>query len=630
MRKFGKMPVLFAGFIIVLFFLILAAPPSEAQVNQPFQNDTSRFLPNPNNFQQNGWQVSFEKLNQEDRNFNSVSVRGYRMLIDLESSPKTALAFNITVSLMRPGNVIDEKRGMEVSNAHLIYQQFFDSCAFDHAIPAKQSVYGDESFEAAKDFDKYRIVIRRGQYLIDIAGTDLMPDRQDKPSLLQVAHYFAYFSDARIFGARISLLRPMQAFDDSTVPMVAGKKIVVYGAVEVEKNVPFPSNYQFAMMLEGNCTRQKVYSLLLGEKGKTVFGPAGDTDDGSIWREEYAEPVPLTPELRNILSIPENPGYSTYLYRFFIDPALTEVYDNYVFRVNLFDPNGSKLRELALVIPAVSSARLRVAVLPLPVGFWAPGKDWKLEEPGWINKIGDQGWKMDSYLNFMSNLPEEAKAGFMRKPVADLLRKQLPKSHGKIKYLENTTKARYFLYGIMPLAEEKLEFDVLEEFPEDLTVDPNTDDIAKITQSLNAWMEKHPKYDRVIAVVPGNNPAKGGVSFNMDNDAGIQFWYRKKAAIVSVDATPKQFARALAQTFGAIDENLPVDAKAPTEDLLGKPINKPLGAENGDIITNGFWAAKNQFMGTSVKPVNSIMGLKEPAWIPKSVYKGIIRELIPQ
>jgi hypothetical protein len=380
-------------------------------------------------------------------------------------------------------------------------------------------------------------------------------------------------------------------------------------------------------MMEGRCTRQKLYSVLLGEKNKTVFGPCGDTDDGSTWREEYAEPVPLTPELRNIFAIPENPRYGTYLYRFFIDPALTEVTDNYIFRVNIFDPSGSKLREAVLVPPAVSSGRLRVAVIPLPVGYWSAGKNWKIEEPGWVNKLGDQGWKMDSYLNFMSNLPDEAKPPFMRKPVADYLRKQLPKSKGKMKYEENVKKARYFLYGVMPLAEEKLEFEVYEDFPEDLVLEPHPDDIGKITQALNIWMEKHPKFDRVIAVVPGKSPTKGGVSFNMDNDAGMQFWYRRKAAIVTVDSSPRQFARALAQTFGAIDEFLPPDAKAPTEEALGKPINKPVGVDVGDIITNGYWAAMKQFMGTSMKPVNSIMGLKDPAWIPKSVYNGIIREL---
>lgn len=587
--------------------------------------DTSRFFPRPEDFGIPGWQINFQNLNQESRNFLSSSNKGYSFIIDLETSPRTAYTFSVTITLVRPGMGVDPKRGVQVPISEMYYHQFYESASIMHFMPAERSHYGDQSFEAAKDYDKYKILIRRGDYLIDIAGTDLLPDRMDKPPVRDVAHLIAAFIDSRIFGARIGLFRPVQVLNDPSVPFVAGKKMVVYAAVEVEQGREIPKGYMMVINVGMRGFRQLAYQLPLSVKGKTVFGEAGPATDGALWTEEYGEPVEITPQRRAFFNIPHSPGYDTYLYRFYLDPVQPDFYSNYIFKVHLAAPSGTKLWDHIFEVPVKPSGTLITAIIPLPVGYWAYPKDWTVDKWSWITKMEDQAWKRQSYINLMAELPEEAREKFTPKPIADYLRKHLVTSKGQRVYNEKAKEAGEFLMGAFPIAEESFEIHIYEDIPEDIAVDPHTNDMTVITAALELWLKKHPRFDRVIGVVPGSNPIKGGVAFHMDRDTGMQFCYGKKAAVVSVDAPAFQFAHDLAHTFGAVDEFLEADQVRRVSGV--KQINTPIARPQGHHVIQGYWAAKQQFMGTPLKPIGSIMGLQEPAWITPEVYKGILEQL---
>jgi len=628
-NKKSSIPVLIALILaLAITFIALGHAFAQQNTDNTAGIDTSRYFPDPQDFGISGWQVNFQHFNQESRVFASSSNRGYRMLVDMNSAPKTALTFNVTIALLRPGTIRDKKRGMEVSNAHFVFRQLFDMCTMGHYMPAKISQFGDESLEAAKDYDKYRIIIRRGQYIVDIVGTDNLPARTDKPSLQAASHFFAHFIDSRIFGARVGLFKPIQVLDDPRVPMVAGKRIVIYSSVEVEKDVKLPAHFNLTLNVRNQGFRQSSYAIPLGVEGKTVFGPAGPDDDGSLWSEEYGEPVELTPENRAFFKITDNPKYSTYLFRYFLDPAKSNRYGNYIFGINIIAPSGSKLKEQVYKRPVFSTRKLRIAIIPLPVGYWAPGKDWKIEDWLWLSKLGDQAWKRQSYIGFVASLPEDMRMNYAPKKVADFLRKRLLTSKGQRSYNEKTKEAREFLMGTFPVAEENFEIYISEEFPEDLKIEPHPTEVRNICLALDKWLEKHPRFDRIIGVVPGGTPLKGGVGFYLDDDAGRQFWYRKKSAVVSIDAPTFQFAHELARTFGAVDEFMEAGTEKPSSGYSLPPINRAVGMEGGNLITNGYWPAKIEFMGTPLKSINSIMGKREPAWITKDVYNGILKQLV--
>ena len=614
--------------VMALFtFLVLLFSVAFAQAI-PENTDTSRFLPRPEDFPMKGWQVNFEHLNKENRNIISTSNRGYRYLVDMETSPKTALTFNVTVSLLRPGTVIDQKRGMEVSNSQAVFQRVFDMSAMNHYMPSQKSKWGDESFEAAKDYNKYRIVIRRGQYLIDIVGADMLPANPNKPSVKDVAYYFAYFLDSRVFGARIGNFKVIQALDTPRVPMIAGKRMVVYATVEIESTEKLPKNFLLNLNVANQGFRQTSYQIPLGLKAKTQFGPAGSISDGALWSEEYGEPVEITPVEKAVMGIVDNPNYSTYLYRFFLDPAKTMRVGDYVFRINIIDSSGSKLREHIVKKPVFSPRKVRIAIMPLPIGYWAPAKDWRVEEWGWLSKLNDEAWKRQSYISFVASLPEDKRKDFVPKKVADFLRKHLLTSKGQRRYKEKVKEAKEFMMGVMPVPDENFEVYIYEEFPDDLVVEPHPDSIRTITGALDKWLEKHPRFDRVIGVSPGGNALHGGVKIFLDDDAGRQFWYQKKSIVLSVHAPTYHFAKELARTFGAVDEYMEPGTEKPPGIHPAPPINRAVGIEGGDMVTNGYWPAKETFMGTPLRPVGSIMGKKEPAWIPANIYNGILKQLL--
>ncbi len=615
--------------VIIFLLMILSFEQAFAQISgNELDTDTSRFFPEPQEFQTGKWQINFQKFNTQSRNFHSSSNRGYRMLVDLNSSPKTALTFNVTITLVREGTMIDEKRGRTVPNVHYVFRKFLNMSSMGHYKPAELSKFGDESFEAMKDYDKYRIFIRRGQYLIDIIGMDNLPDRKDKPNVQQVSRYLAYFIDSRIFGARIGKFRPIQALDNRNIPMISGKRMVIYSTVEVQKKEKFPSNYLLTVTVGMQGFRQTSYAIPLGLKGKTIFGSAGSTTDGALWADEYGEPVPMTEDLKNYFGILDNPNYETYLYRFYIDPKKHNRIGNYIFKVNIIDPNGSKLREHVFKYPLQRTKKLRIAIMPLPIGYWAHAKDWKVDEWSWISRLGDQAWKRQSYISFVASVPEEEREKFMPKPLGDYLRKHLFTSKGKRRYEEKAKEGKEFLMGAFPIDEENFEIYVYEEFPEDLKIDPQPKDIKKICSALDKWREKHPRFDRVIGISPGSNPLQGGVSFYLDNDTGRQFWYRKNSVVISTYAPAFQLAHDLAHTFGALDEYPDTDPGKPAGGYMLPPLNKPVGVEGGSMVNDGYWPAKEKFMGTPLRPVNSIMGIKEPAWIPGDIYKGIMKQLV--
>lgn len=615
--------------IIIIFLMIISFEHVFAQISgNELDADTSRFLPEPQEILMGKWQINFQKFNVQSRNFHSSSNRGYRMLVDLNSSPKTALTFNITITLVREGTIIDEKRGRTVPNVHFVFRKFFDMSSMGHYMPAQLSKYGDESFEAMKDYDKYRIFFRRGQYLIDIIGTDNLPDRKDKPDVQQVSRYLAYFIDSRIFGARIGIFRPIQVLDSRNIPMISGKRMVIYSTVEVQKKEKFPSNYLLTVTVGMQGFRKTSYSIPLGLKGKTIFGPAGSTTDGALWADEYGEPVPLTKDFKSYFGILNNPNYETYLYRFYIDPKKPDRIGDYIFKVNLIDPNGSKLREHVYKYPLQRTRKLRVAIMPLPIGYWSHAKDWKVDEWSWISRLGDQAWKRQSYISFVASVPEGEREKFLPKPLGDYLRKHLFTSKGKRRYEEKVKEGKEFLMGAFPIDEENFEIYVYEEFPEDLKITPHLKDIKKICSALDKWREKHPRFDRVIGISPGSSPLRGGVSFYLDNNTGRQLWYRKNSVVISVYAPAFQFAHDLAHTFGALDEYPETDPAKPAGRYTLPPLNKPVGVESGAMVNNGYWPAKEIFMGTPLRPVNSIMGIREPAWIPGDIYKGIMKQLV--
>lgn len=593
--------------------------------------DTSRYFPDVEHFEQTqGWQITNRKVNLHSRQAESQTIMNYRYLVDMQSAPRTALSFQVAVTKIRHAEIPEPRTGTLITRAQYAYSKMYESSQVGYFRGAEPAKYGDESFTARKDSNSYHVFVRRGDYLIDIRGADILPNRYDKPSVEKVAHYIADFIDSRIFGVRIGIFKPIQVLNDKNVPLIAGKKMVIYATVETERDRELPDNYVFKVKVGRRGFNRTSYDFPLDLSTSSNFDPVGDTTDGVLWEHEHVEPVKIDRVHASFFRIKQESEYRSYMYRLFLDPIKPDFYGDYVFRVTVVDQQtGSKLREHVYRVPCRQSKKLRIAVMPLPVGYWAPPDRWKVEDWSWMSKLGDQGWYRTSFIGMVAPLPENIQKKFTMYPrVRKYLLKNLPKSRGKRRYMDLTRKGRDFLKAVMPVAEENLEFYIYDRFPEDLVVEPHPTEVRLIVKALERWRKKHPRFDRVIGIAPGSNPLEGGVSFYLENDAGRQFWFKKNNIVISVNAPAFQFAHDIAHTFGAYDEWMPRDSEMDTLKQFTKPINKPLGTDSGQLVSNGYWPQKKKFMGTPQRSVNSIMGIEDPAWIPANVYKGILKKLM--
>lgn len=617
------------AFKIFIFLMLFVATYSLSKITvnamtTPALVDTTRYFPKPHNFPQlEGWQITNKKTNLATRQFESQTVMGYRYIVDKGTAPRTALSFQVVVTKLRGGSFSDPKTGMTISRANYVYQNQFKLCREDFLRAAKPLKFGDQSFDAVRDRDKHLIFIRRGDFLIDIRGADTMPSYKSKPKVKDVAFFLAEFIDSRIFGARIGLVRPIQVFNNPKIQMVAGKKMVVYVSVETEKNQPFPENYLLKVKVGERGFKKQAYAIPLGSKEKTEFDPVTNDTDGPVWDKEYGEQTPITRTERACFRLKKEREYDTRLYRFFLDPVDPQFYGDYVFRVTIENPeSGSKLRETVVKMPTRPSKSFKIAIMPIPVGYWTPAEHWDVEDWAWISKLGDQGWKRKSFIYFTAPLPEHVQMKYRMYPrVKKYLRKHLITSKGQKRYQEKITDSRQFLKAVFPLAEENFEIYTYDDFPRDIEVEPHPDSPEKILKALKKWHSKHPRFQRVIGVVPGGNPMKGGVKFYLDDATGQNLWLKKKYILLNVNAKDFQLAHEVAQSLGAADEWTPPAAKKKTG--WNRPMNSPVGEPGGQVVVNGYWVQQKKFMGTPIKPINSIMGKIKPAWIPENVYKGL-------
>ncbi len=601
---------------IFVFFLIFGV--CFLSYSYAFEEDTSQYFPSPQDLPSSpNWQVVNKKVNLSGRDFKSQTQMGYRYILDYATSPKTGLSFFVVVTKIRHGKVIDAREGLSVTKAQYAFKRMYETYSTGMYQPAIPLKYGDESFESWQDAQHCMVFVRRGDYLIDIRGTDFAPYRKDKPSLRDMCHTFAEFIDGRIFGVRLGKFFPIQAVGN--VPLVAGKKMAIYIGVEVRKGRNI-SDYIYQIKVGRRGFSRTSYEFPLNLKNSLEYDPVGDTSDGTVWNKEFVEPISIE-DAKKFFDVRENQEYDTYFYRIFLDPKKPNFSGNYIFRVTVKDNSSSKLREKVLKFQTRKSPTLRIAIVPLPIGYWAPPSQWKFDAE-WIRRMKDKGWKRIIPDTFLVTLPQVKRNLIIGSPsLKKALKKSLREGRGHILYFEKTKKACDFLKGVMPVAEEKFEVYTYDDFPSDLKISSQPNSIEEVLRSLENWRRRHPRFQRVIGVIAGGNPLTGGISFYIDENTGRNFWFKKKIALVSVDEPVFSFAHQLLHTFGAYDEW--ADPSSEKRPLL----NSPMGVIGGEKVIEGFWVQKKEYQGTHQKPCNSVMGKIPPAWITPRLYKGLMKVL---
>ncbi len=609
--------------IVCAILMILATGPAMAQVTQAL-TDTVRYMPLPHNLLRvdDGWEIVNQKKNVATRAIASQSITGYRYIIDRRVAPRTGLTFQAVVTVLRP-----DSGGIDsISKARAAYQNQLAGSRQGYFRSAEDADFGDESFIAFQNPARVRVFVRRGEYLIDITGSRDTEAFGTAPDMEETARFMADFIDSRIFGARIGIVRPIQVLNDPSVPLVAGKKMVVYLTVETERGTPFPGDYLLTLNLGKRGFNREEYSIPLGSAGPVEFDPVSDKTDGVLWERELAEPVSIGLPERSAFRLVEEENYRTHMYRFFLDPADPKFFGDYNFRVTIVDPaRSSRLRERVVKAVTRPSKSLRVAVMPLPVGYWAPPEKWDVEDWDWVSRLEDRGWERRSFVRFAAPLPENTQRKFTMYPrVRDYLKNALPRSAGERRYSDGVRDGIHFTKGVFPLAEESFEIHCYQDFPQDIVIEPFPENVDVILKALEEWNQRHPRFHRVIGILPGSLPRTSGLDgVYLDENIGQTYWFRGKHIILPVEARAFEYPRELARTFGAVSGWMtPDDIK-----FIGPVINTPAGSDGGQLVNNGFWPQAGQFQGLPVKPVNSIMGRREPAWITGELFRAISEKL---
>jgi hypothetical protein len=468
----------------------------------------------------------------------------------------------------------------------------------------------------------------------------------------------------------ILLLSPVQVLHDD-VPLISGKKMGVFVAVESRRDMLDSNEYALVLEVSKNQFLQNEYSIQLNADSRT-YNHIKDADDGGTWNREIVTTISDKNDIIVCLSYfgikrtAENvKKIKIKIFRFLLDPVDMDYNGDYEFKAFIMNSEKRKIATRITTRRTVKSATLKIAIIPIRVGWWAHPKNWLEKIPELENDkdFVDTAWTDINYTEFMESLSEQELKKIEN--VKKRIKRAITGGRGKILYSDTARKMAHFAKGVFPLAEEALTITILEDQPHNLLIDPK-ETLDPIFEKVNAWAKKS-SYDRVVAIVPGTSPGQGGIDFYMNPAVGVALWYIEHAVMVALQAWDSIAAHELAHTYGAIDEygqditdGLPEWAQyvvGPVsymfiwfqdqrtwlrhaaavlqtyiENLKKKlnqkwPINSCVGMPGGHQVMNGFWAARGKFMGTPQDTKNSLMGQLDNAWITTELYEGIRKQI---
>ena len=447
--------------------------------------------------------------------------------------------------------------------------------------------------------------------------------------------------------AMILLVKVIQVIDAEDIPLISGKKLGVYVAVEAQEEFLTSNNYILSLKVgKGNFLRNE-YPIPLNAVTPVEFDPIPHVNDGGTWDKEVAEPVKkseMTTCMEYFNLRKPGKGKRIKFFRFFLKPTNPNFNRHYLFRVDIIDEEKTKLASIPAEKKTLPSTTLKIAVVPVKVGYWAPPKDWlerAVEIEGKTPRDYPDNhlhvWTDLAYTQFLESLTEKQRK--IITPIERWIKRAFQSGEGKRAYTTSAKRLAHFARAVFPLAEENFIIDIKEDFPPDLNVTPHESSIENIAEKLDKWAKKN-SYDRVVGIVPGSKNGMGGVSFDINGIGVYTWWYGKTGVIVSLQAPAYVGAHELAHTYGAVDEYLGSLSQPLQVKLRGQTIlNSALGDDHGEQVKHGFWAARKEFMGTSKNPKDSIMGkaANNPlhwmvttsstpdAWIGPTLYRGFLQ-----
>ncbi len=473
----------------------------------------------------------------------------------------------------------------------------------------------------------------------------------------------------------ILLLKPVQTVYDDTIPLISGKKMGVFVAVEGKEDAVNNENYTLILEVSKDQFQDSKYSIKLNASSPVTFKSIEDksgikTNDGGTWDKETAEPILGKNDVITCLAyfnVKRTPvrGTKVKVFRFLLDPVDLTYDGYYEFCASILDEEEKKMVSRITKKETHGTGVLSIAIVPIKVGWWAHPKYWleKITELQNDANFSETAWTDVNYTEFIESLNKEELEKI--KNVERRIKRGIQGGRGKILYTELAERMTHFAKGVFPLAEEAFTFTTLKEQPQ-IGITPTESSLETIFEKLNQWAKDSP-YDRVIGIVPGTGPGQGGVNFYMNSAVGVALWYIEHAVIVALQSWDSVASHELAHTYRAIDEygqditgglstwqkwvvGLVIyptiwfrDQRAWVRHFVGVvqtymgslkkkfklkgPINTCPGEPGGHQVYNGFWAAKGKFMGTPENPKNSMMGRLDNAWITPELYEGIRKQV---
>lgn len=490
----------------------------------------------------------------------------------------------------------------------------------------------------------------------------------------------------------ILLFKPIQVVHEEGIPLISGKRMGVFVAVEAQEKILNSKKYTLVLKVSKGEFLRDEYPIQLNATESVPFDSIPPVKDGG-WKKETAEPV-KEPEIsvcRNFFNLKEHAlkkGTKIKFFRFLLKPKNPDYDGCYHFAAHIIDDKRKEMARMIVKKRTKRSGVLHIAVLPVRAGYWSHPNHWietiDTYGPESLEGFYEHAWADTTYDAFLKSLDKEERKKWdnLGQEEKKWIETAINLGDGKAEYKRSAERMAHFTKGVFPLAEERLTCTIAEAHPRDLKLTLTfTEDLlhlekviyAKksqmqgqpgklgegllisalksaqselfngILKELNVWAEKHPRYQRVVGIVPGNSPGVGGVSFDMGDDGhetvGITWWFYKRAAVVVFDSEAYIMSHELAHTYGALDEYRGWTAMdSVIEEMQTRflrwlePINIPMGKDEGEEVTNGFWAAQKRFMGTPENPENSVMGkaTDETAWITSRLYKGIMKQFYPE
>lgn len=392
--------------------------------------------------------------------------------------------------------------------------------------------------------------------------------------------------------AKVFLLKPIQALDNASVPLISGKKMAVFVGLEYNKTLLETKGYFLRLQGKKGQFRQNEYSIEIGKEKSRPFGKElENVDDGANWNKEIVELLEGK-EAKNCLerfAIKDKPkkGCERRIYRFMLAPPGPNLKGICQFRASFIHGDKRILSSHFVSPQTVPSPRKKIAIIPLRIGYWAPPQYWlaMIREHG-IKSFNDFKWQLDyrpdgfslawragkqireEFLEAVKNnvLPSQADRdtwGKLDEKSKDLVKKAVTEGSGQQAYQQLARAIVYYTKAVFPAAEQCLEFTIKDDQPWTIdSPDPgtwrnnkkkpdimemlglpmeSTKDIRELVipldgvrNKLTEFLHVHTQYDRVLAIIPGGSPGDGGV--NLDIRTIVHFIMKLKNKIMRKDS----------------------------------------------------------------------------------------------